>query len=268
MIFRRSVQRYGRTPRPQTPFQRASQLWDERIGSARVQARNWRYMAFGALLLSSAMATALIWQSLQSRITPYVVEVDRLGEARAVNPLDSDYEPTDPQIAWHLSQFIRHVRTISLDPVVMRRDWLHAYDFVTRRGAQFLGDYARSAAPFDRIGERTVSVQVASVVRASDRSFQVDWIETAFEHGARTGTTRWTGILAVTTRTPRSAETLRRNPLGIYIDAIDWSRELGPGEGSSPARPAPALPLASTPSTPPETHEPPADYAETKEAFQ
>ncbi len=46
-IFRRSSVRYGRTPEPETPYQRAAQVWDERIGSARVQARNWRYMAFG-----------------------------------------------------------------------------------------------------------------------------------------------------------------------------------------------------------------------------
>ena len=51
-IFKRAVQRYGRTPEPETPYQRAGQLWDERIGSARVQARNWRLMAFGCLALA------------------------------------------------------------------------------------------------------------------------------------------------------------------------------------------------------------------------
>ena len=92
MIFKRAVQRYGRTPQPETPYQRASQLWDERIGSARVQARNWRLMAFGTLTLTCAMSAALIWQSLQSRVTPYVVEVDRLGEARAVTEAEAPIE--------------------------------------------------------------------------------------------------------------------------------------------------------------------------------
>ena len=87
MIFKRSVQRYGRTPEPETPFQRAGQLWDERIGSARVQARNWRLMAFGSLTLSGGLASGLAWLSLQSRVVPYVVEVDRLGAARSVAPL-------------------------------------------------------------------------------------------------------------------------------------------------------------------------------------
>ena len=138
MIFKRSVQRYGRTPQPETPYQRAGQLWDERIGSARVQARNWRLMAFGTLAISGLMSGALIWQSLQSRVTPYVVEVDRLGEARAVSEAEASYRPTDPQIAWHLARFIENVRSVSLDPVLMRAQWLSAYDFTTQRGAQYL----------------------------------------------------------------------------------------------------------------------------------
>lgn len=244
MIFKRAVQRYGRTPEPETPYQRAGQVWDERIGSARVQARNWRLMAFGCLALAGGLSSGLVWQSMQSRVTPYVVEVDRLGEARAVTEAEAGYRATDAQIAWHLAKFIAHVRGRSLDPVLVRQNWLEAYDFTTKRGAQFLGDYARGADPFAGIGERTVAIQVTSVVRASDRSFQVKWIETAYERGAEAGTSRWTAILTVVTKAPASADAIRKNPLGVYVDAVDWSRELEPpppprpGNTSPPALPA------------------------------
>jgi type IV secretion system protein TrbF len=249
MKFRRAVQRYGRTPEPETPYQRAGQVWDERIGSARVQARNWRLMALGGLLLSTGLAGGLLWQSMQSRVVPYVVEVDALGEARAVSPAGADYRPTDPQIAWHLARFIANVRSISLDPVLMRQNWLSAYDFVTERGARFLSDHARSADPFGQVGQRTVSVQVTSVVRASDRSFQVKWSETAYERGSPVGTSRWTAILGVLVRPPASAEALRSNPLGLYVDAIDWSRELEvpPGAGADMSRPPQSAPPPGLP---------------------
>ena len=55
-MFKRPSVRYGRTPEPETPYQKAAQVWDERIGSARVQAKNWRLMAFGCLLLSCGLA--------------------------------------------------------------------------------------------------------------------------------------------------------------------------------------------------------------------
>src|SRR3546814_20893119 len=84
MIFRRPSNHYGISPVPVTPHQRAAQVWDDRIGSARVQAKNWRLAFFGALLLSGGLASALVWQSVRGTITPRVVEVDKLGEARAV----------------------------------------------------------------------------------------------------------------------------------------------------------------------------------------
>ena len=175
-------------------------------------------------------------------MVPYVVEVDRLGEARAVAPAGTAYRPTDPQIAWHLARFIRDVRSVSLDGVLMRENWLSAYAFATGRGARFLGDYARSARPFEALGERTVSVQVTSVVRASERSFQVKWTESAYERGSLAGVSHWTAILGIVLRSPASAEILRENPLGLYVDAIDWSRELDapPPAGTPPTAPAPS----------------------------
>jgi len=252
MRFRRAVQRYGRTPEPETPYQRAAQVWDERIGSARAQARNWRLMAFGGLILSTGLSGGLLWQSMQSRVVPYVVEVDELGAARAVVPADAEFRPTDPQIAWHLGRFVANVRSISLDPVLMRQNWLSAYDIVTARGGLFLGEHARRSDPFGRIGERTVSVQVTSVVRASERSFQVKWTETEYERGSLVGSSRWTAMVTIVLRPPSSAETLRKNPLGLYVEAIDWSRELDvPPTAAAPPAPrseppvSPSLPRGS-----------------------
>lgn len=243
MRFKRAVQRYGRTPAPETPYQRAGQLWDERIGSARVQARNWRLMAFGGLFLTTGLSAALVWQSMQSRVVPYVVEVDQLGRPQAVAPASADHLPTDPQIAWFLSRFITDVRGRSLDPVLMRANWLEAYDFASKRGALFLNEHARATAPFANVGDKTVSVQVTSVVRASERSFQVEWTETAYERGNATDTSRWTAILSVIVKPPGNADVLRKNPLGLYVDAIDWSRELdGDGSASVPSPPRQVLP--------------------------
>lgn len=134
-MFRRPSIRYGRTPEPETPYQRAAQAWDERIGSARVQARNWRLMALGELALIAGLAAALVWQSARGTIVPWVVQVDRLGEAQAVAPAVANFRPTDPQIAWHLARFIEQVRGIAADPIIVRQNWLRAYDFATDRGA-------------------------------------------------------------------------------------------------------------------------------------
>jgi type IV secretion system protein VirB5 len=235
MPFKRASVRYSKTPVSETPYQAAQQLWDERIGSARVQARNWRAMALGALALAFLMAGGLLWYSARSTITPYVVEVDRTGEVLGVGPAVEAYHPRSAEIAYFLSQFIEYVRSVPLDPVVLRHDWLRAYDFVTPRGAAVLNAYARANNPFAHVGHRTVTVQVRSIVRISARSYQAQWTQQTFENGSPVSTDRWTGIFTIVIHTPHDVVSLRKNPLGIYIDGLDWSRDITPV--SSPGDP-------------------------------
>lgn len=225
--FRRPSSRFGREPTPETPYQRAGQAWDERIGSARVQARSWRLMAFAATALLSLSVLDNLRLRFGSHIVPYVVEVDRLGAARAVSPADADYRPTDPQIAWHLARFIENVRSRPADPIVLRQNLAAAYDFTTEQGAAFLNEYARANDPFAKLAETQVSVDVKNVVRASGDSFRIAWDERRYEHGKLAATTHWSAILTIVIRTPTDAATLGRNPLGLYVHAINWSQDLG-----------------------------------------
>ena len=225
-FFKRPAAHYGKTPQPETPYQKAAQVWDERIGSARVQARNWRLMAFGSLILSAGFAAALVWQSTRGTVVPWVVQVDKLGQAQTVAAATADYRPTDPQVAWHLARFIEQVRSIPADPIIVRQNWLRAYDWTTDRGATALNDYARSNDPFTKVGKQQVAVEVSSVIRASPDSFRVAWVERRYENGQLSTTERWTAILTIVIQPPRDAERLKSNPLGIYVNAISWSREM------------------------------------------
>jgi type IV secretion system protein VirB5 len=226
-MFRRPIVRYGKTPEPETPYQRAGQVWDDRIGSARVQAKNWRFACFGALALSGGLAAGLVWQSARGTITPWVVQVDKLGQAQAVSPATSFYQPTDPQIAWHLARFVEEVRSIPADPVVLRQDWLDAYNYVTDKGALALNDYARTSDPFSKVGKTQVAVEVSSVIRASADSFRVAWTERRYVDDALAATERWSAILTIVVQPPTDADRLKKNPLGVYVHALNWSKELG-----------------------------------------
>ncbi|HWU79993.1 MAG TPA: conjugal transfer protein TrbF [Caulobacter sp.] len=226
-MFKRPATHYGKTPEPETPYQRAGQVWDERVGSARVQAKNWRYMAFGSLILSAGFAASLVWQSARGTIVPWVVQVDRLGQSQAIAPAVADYRPTDPQVAWHLARFVEQVRSIPADAIIVRQNWLRAYDFTTDRGAMALNDYARTNDPFTKVGKQQIAVDVSSVIRASPDSFRVAWVQRTYQDGSLASTERWTAILTIVVQSPRDAEKLRANPLGIYVNAINWSKELG-----------------------------------------
>ena len=184
-------------------------------------------MAFGSLILSAGFAAALVWQSTRGTVVPWVVQVDKLGQAQTVAAATADYRPTDPQVAWHLARFIEQVRSIPADPIIVRQNWLRAYDWTTDRGATALNDYARSNDPFTKVGKQQVAVEVSSVIRASPDSFRVAWVERRYENGQLSTTERWTAILTIVIQPPRDAERLKSNPLGLYVNAISWSREMG-----------------------------------------
>lgn len=224
--FKRPAAHYGETPAPTTPYQRAAQAWDDRIGSARVQARNWRLAALLSIAATSGLAGALVVQSARGTVTPWIVEVDREGEAVAVGPAAAGARPDDAQIAWHLGRFIEQVRSISADPVVVRDNWLRAYAYATDAGAQALSDHARRNDPFAEIGRVQVGVEISSVIRASPDSFRVAWTERRYVDGQLADTSRWTAILTVAIQPPTTADALRRNPLGVHVKALNWSKEL------------------------------------------
>jgi type IV secretion system protein VirB5 len=184
-------------------------------------------MAFGSLLLSASLSAALVWKSMSGSIVPWVVQVDRLGQAQAIAPAVADYQPNDPQMAFYLAHFIEQVRSIPVDPIIVRQNWLRAYDFTTQGGALALNDYARANDSFAKIGKQQIAIEVSSVIRASPSSFRVAWIERRYQDGSLADTARWSAIVTVVVQQPRDADTLKKNPLGIYINAINWSKELG-----------------------------------------
>lgn len=225
-MFTRTTRDYGETPVAETPFQKAAQIWDQRIGAPVIQAANWRIMAFACLALAMISTGALIWKSMSSTVTPYVVEVDNLGGVQAVGPAIASYDPTDAQIAHHLAKLIENVRGLSVDPIVVRQNWLDAYAFTTDKGAIVLNDYARTNDPFADVGRKSRTVDVLSVMRVTDDSYQVRWIERTYEHSAETGHARYTGLMTIVIKPPTDAETLRKNPLGIFVHGLNWGQDL------------------------------------------
>jgi Flp pilus assembly CpaF family ATPase len=51
---------------------------------------------------------------------------------------------------------------------------------------------------------------------------------------AATGTEHWDAVVSIVLQTPRTEQRLRKNPLGIYVNGLSWSRELDASQGAKP----------------------------------
>ena len=68
------------------------------------------------------------------------------------------------------------------------------------------------------------------MVRASAAAVQVRWLERTFEGGALKETKRRTGLVSIISTPPKTAEAVRKNPLGIYVHSFNWSQDVSAGD--------------------------------------
>jgi type IV secretion system protein TrbF len=208
-----------------TPYRRARQEWDARMGSAVLSARTWRMTAFGALAAVALLGAGLTVVALQKRTFVHVVEVSPEGQVMAVRAINGRWSPSEAQIAHHLSRFVRLVRSLPTDGVVLRENWLEAYKFLTPQAAAQLNEMAREDDPFLNLGHVGRTVHVRSVIARSDQSWEVSWIERATNATGTSDPQVFAGVFTVTTRPPRNADDIAANPLGLLITDFSWSRE-------------------------------------------
>jgi type IV secretion system protein TrbF len=215
-------------PEPDTPYRRARQEWDDRMGSALVHARNWRLSSFVAQATVLLCIAGMIHLGRLPKAVVHVVEVDPVGAATYRGPVgQTDYVPSDASIRYHLQRFIENTRGISSDPAVLKQNWLDAYTAVTPKGGNMLTAYvsAPEHEPFHRAQEGArVTIETVSAVRVSQNTWQVDWRETTWDsHGAIVGApTLWRGMFQILLQVPTTAEAMTKNPIGLYIDEFHW----------------------------------------------
>ncbi len=224
--FRRPNDRYGSSAPIESPYQRAAQEWDNRIGSSVVQAKNWRLAAFGAIGLAALALGGFIYQSSHTTIATYVVPVDKYGRPGRIELADKAYSPTTAETGYFLADWIQLTRSKSIDPIVIRDNWTKAYRFVAGPAIGQLNDYAKTHDPFANAGSQAVNIQIVSVLPRSPNTYQVQWRETTFDQGVSSAAANWTGLLTVKIDPPKDEAELRANPLGIFITSFQWSQEL------------------------------------------
>ena len=206
-----------------TPYQRAGQVWDERMGLSLAHARNWRRMAFANLGVAAFLGAGWWMQAQQAVVKPFVVEVSQWGQTERITALGGHYEPTQAQIGHALAGWIRDVRAKSVDPVVIRQNWLAAYDLVTPKTAGFLNAWAQAHDPFAEIGREAVNVEILNVVRRSGRTYDLQWRETRFVNGQQAAQDRWRALITLKLQPPKTEAELLKNPLGIRIEDVSWT---------------------------------------------
>jgi type IV secretion system protein VirB5 len=227
--FKRAPKPFGNSTPEETPYQRAAQAWDDRIGSARVQARNWRIVAFASLGLTFITLFGYIHERSDTHVATYVIPVDSYGRPGEIELAGRVYQPTRAETGYFLAEWVSWVRGRSpLDPIVNGQNIRNAFNFVQGSALGTLSDLGRAQEAVAKSdgGGVGVTVEVKSVLQRSPVSYQLEWTETAFKQGQPIVVTRWTGLFTTKIIPPATEAAMRKNPLGVYITAFQISQEI------------------------------------------
>jgi Type IV secretory pathway, TrbF components len=211
-------------PPAETPYRRAQAEWDARMGSAVLSARPWRRVAFAAVAGTALAVMGATAIALQQRTFVHVVEVDPQGQVLSVRSAERHWTPSETQKIYHIGRFVRLVRSLPTDGVVMRENWLEAYRFLTPQAAAQLTEIARQDDPFLSLGRVGRTIFIRSIIARSDTSYEVSWVERSTNGAGADTAEAYSGVFTVTTRQPRNADEVAINPIGLLISDFSWSR--------------------------------------------
>lgn len=211
------------------PYLAARREWDERYGEFISRARNWRTMAIVSALVGLIATGGMLWQAARSRVIPFVVLVDNLGRPIASGLAEQASVGDDRLRRSVVQDWIENVRMVTTDGIAQRRAIDHVYAYIASgtNAQAFISDFYRDDPPFKRAQTGTVSVEVKSVLPTSDRTFEVDWVETTRDlFGSVKSTDRWKGSFTIALNAPTEERQARINPLGLYVTAASWAKVL------------------------------------------
>jgi len=208
------------------PYRAAALTWDGRYGEAVVQARNWRVVAMGSLLISALLAGGTIWALQQRSDIPYVVVLDQQGDTMRLELAEKAYTPSEAQIAYHLRQWITWVRARPLDPLLFKKNWEQAYAFLSGEAKAKMNSHAREHDPKAELGRVARDVRIKNIRQRTPNAFEVAWIEEDWQDGQRVRQAHYSGSFLIEITPPTTAEKILQNPLGILITEFGWSPDV------------------------------------------
>jgi type IV secretion system protein VirB5 len=219
----------ARQTTPENPYLAARQEWNERYGSYVKAAAAWRIVGITGMVLAVIGTSYALYQSTQVKLVPYIIEVDKLGSAVTAG-FPQQIEYADPRVVRAtLAGFVSNFRSVSPDTAVQKQyiDRTYALLRTADPATEKINAWFRANSPFNKARTATVSIEVSNVIALSNQSYQIDWAEIERDRrGKELATRRFRGVATVTLTPPQDEQTIRLNPIGLYLRDFDWTAQL------------------------------------------
>ena len=230
LLKRKTLQRHPYLePVVNNPYLAARQERQDRQLKILAAGRLWRNIAVIALIANMALASGIVAMTRMRKETPFVLAVDKWGYTVPVGRATPVV--LDTYINYHVMEFIRLSRSISIDTFAMEENIKRAYTFVKRpsSGFTYLNQYYTQVnKPFERAKELSIYVEDISLIRVSDFTYRARWLEiTRAMSGHEISRARYWGEFVLRLHSSEKQDAAERddNPLTMKIEQITWAKE-------------------------------------------
>lgn len=213
----------------ENPYLRGRREWNERYGDYIKQASTWRLIAIASSVISVVAVFGVIFIGSQSKITPYIIEVDKLGRSVTVGPSENINPNDERVVSANLADFVTNFRTIWGDTQTQRKLLLDAYKYIApgSPAEKTISNYFRENDPFALSIKERRSVQIRSVIKIGNENWQIDWEEIrTTPTGAEISKEAFKALVQIKQIQPTAIEEIYKNPLGIYINEINFAKTI------------------------------------------
>ena len=213
----------------ETPWKKAKQTWDNRLGKAWREGHYWMYAFFVTLAFTmwSEYTNKTMAQARAAKpIDIFYVAMDANGIATVLGKAPMQTTPGKAAMEARVRRFLLLTRGKTLDQVAVGKAWKEdAHNWVTPRGALLLNEWAQERKPVLHNPKLSIAVDVTRVILKSDGSYDVWWTETRRDHNNnKEEVSAWSGNYTVKVDKPKDEKQLMANETGVFIDYFATTR--------------------------------------------
>jgi type IV secretion system protein VirB5 len=188
------------------------------------EARLWRMVGAGSLILFAVSLGLFAFATGQQKTVPVLINVMPSGEASYLGEVRQGGAVQVPETAvlFQVRTFVTNLRSVSTDYQVVYNNIDDCYQMITSSYQQSMTRMLRENSPFEMVGKLRRTVQIESILNITARSYQVDWIETVTDNTSSRKSARMRALVSVRL-IPPTDDTVKRNPLGIYVENCEMT---------------------------------------------
>lgn len=189
----------------------------------------YKILAFLLIGLTTVSTLSCVYLARTSKLIPYVIEVDKVGEAKAIRRAEQQYVPKEMENRYFLRDIVIKMRTIPRDNVLFSRNFQQLSYFLS---APMLKKHENTLLREDtnelakQLISRDVIINSFNKLPNVKDTYQIKWTEKMFSaEGEEINTSNFTGLFKIIIEQPKEIDEININPLGIIVEDFSLSKE-------------------------------------------